>query len=154
MTTLPPPTLDWLCNVDVAVAAPVDLGISEGGQRRFIAILGGPVTGKLQGRVLPMGEDRQVLPSPRMAELDARYVIETHDGALIDVHNQALRVADEATIAALNRGEPVDPKLVYFRGWPRLRSSHPSYAWLNEKLFVCVGQRAPQGVKLSFYVML
>jgi hypothetical protein len=122
------------------------------GQRRVIPILGGQVQGEgWRARVLPGGADFQLIVTPRMAELDARYVLETDAGELIFVQNHALRVAAPEVTARLIRGESVDPALVYFRCAPRFETAAPSLSWINERLFVGRGVRRPHCVEMQFF---
>ena len=48
-------------------------------------------------------------------------------------------------IAALGRGETVDPSTYYFRTTPRFETAHPKYAFLNRLLAVGTGDRRPPG---------
>ncbi|MGZ5185724.1 MAG: DUF3237 domain-containing protein [Caldimonas sp.] len=152
--TLPPPRLEHLCDLAVEVGAPLDAGHSPLGQRRLIAILGGSVGGRLCGRVLPGGADFQLIHGATLARLEARYMLELDDGARVFVQNNALRVASAEVTARLLCGEPVDPQAVYFRGQVSLETGDARWSWLNERQFLCVGQRFPAQVRMSFYVVL
>ena len=151
--TLPPPTLEHLCDLAVAIAAPVEVGHTPAGLRRMIPITGGTVTGpQMNGRVLPGGADFQlILSDGTQAHLDARYVIELDDGARVWVQNTALRVASAENSLRIMRGEKVDPDAVYFRCQPQFETAATHWAWLHESQFIGIGQRAPDGVYLSFY---
>jgi hypothetical protein len=48
-------------------------------------------------------------------------------------------------IAALARGERVDPATYYFRTTPRFETAHPKYAFLNRLLAVSSGDRHAEG---------
>jgi hypothetical protein len=146
------PVLIPVFALDCQVAPPIDLGESPVGRRRIIPILGGTVTGaKLNGKVLPGANDYQIVRRDNVLELEARYIIETGDGAQIFVNNNGIRVADADVLAAQNRGELVDPKLVYFRAVPRFETADPRYQWMMKRLFVCVGTRLPASVQISFF---
>jgi len=151
--TLPPPPLEHLCNLAVEVGVPVDAGHSPLGQRRLVPILGGTVGGRLKGRVLPGGADFQMIHGGTQARLEARYMLELDDGARVFVQNNALRAASAEVTGRLLRGEPVDPAEVYFRGQLTLETGDPRWSWLNERQFLCVGQRLPAQVLMSFYVV-
>ena len=168
MTTtsfLPAPTLEHVLDLDVNVDGPIDAGILAGlgtqGRRRIIPITGGLVTGqyqgqRIEGRVLPGGADFQRVPSDTCADLDARYLIAL-DGDLAGEHlfvmNHALRRASAEDVARLLKGEPVDPARVYFRCAPVFEVSSPRLQWLVEHIMVGTGARAPNGVKISFYLV-
>ena len=144
-----------LCDLDVELAAPMELGTSPRGRRRIIPIIGGTVTGeRLSGRVLNLGADWQTVFSDHSAELDTRYAIETHDGASIDVRNFGFRHGPPEVIEALARGETVDPSRYYMRTHPRLETGDPRYAWLNRTIFVGTGSRQPSSVKITIFEVL
>ncbi|NBX54245.1 MAG: DUF3237 domain-containing protein [Betaproteobacteria bacterium] len=152
-TTFPAPLLTHVCDLAVTIAAPVEVGMTPSGLRRMIPITGGNVTGPLlNGRLLPGGADFQlILADGTQAHLDARYVMELSDGSRVFVQNTALRVASAENSLRIMRGQPVDPQAVYFRCQPRLEATSPDWSWLNESQFIGTGQRAPDGVFLSFY---
>ena len=148
------PELRFFADLSVSVAAPQEVGLTVHGRRRLIPILGGEVRGQgWQGRVLPGGADFQLIVNDRLAELDARYTIELDGGDLVFVSNRAVRAAAPETMAALMRGEPVDPAQVYFRCSPMFETTSKSLAWINERLFVGTGARHPDRVVLRCYVL-
>ncbi len=151
--TLPPPALEHLCDLAVDVGTPIDVGQTPLGQRRLVAILGGSVTGRIAGRVLPVGADFQLIHGATLARLEARYVLELDDGAHVFVQNNALRVASAEVTARLLRGDPVDPNEVYFRGQITLETGDERWSWLNERQFLCVGRRLPAKVLMSYYTV-
>ena len=149
---LPTPALNFFADLSVQVAKPHEVGQTQHGVRRLIPILGGQV--QAQGwtaRVLPGGADFQLIVNARMAELDARYVIETDGGDLIYVQNRAVRTAAPEVMAQLVRGEPVAPELVYFRCSPSFETASTSLGWINERLFVGTGARHPDRVVMRFF---
>ena len=146
------PELRPFADLSVAVAAPQEVGATVHGRRRLIPILGGEVRGPgWQGRVLPGGADFQLIVTERLAELDARYTIELDGGDLIFVSNRAVRVAEPETMAALMRGEVVDPRQVYFRCSPQFETASPALAWISERLFIGTGARQPERVLMRFF---
>jgi hypothetical protein len=86
-----------------------------------------------------------------MAELDARYVIETDAGDLIYVQNRAVRTAAPDVMARLVRGEVVDPQSVYFRCTPSFETASKALAWISESLFVGTGARYPDQVVMRLF---
>lgn len=152
---LKPPQLEHFATLEVTVEAPQEVGVTQAGQRRVIPITGGKVFGNgWQGCVLPGGADFQLIVSPRMAELDARYILETDAGERIYVVNQAIRVAEPDITRKLMEGEPVDPDLIYFRCTPRFETGAERFRWITESLFVGTGVRWPDSVELQFYRVL
>ena len=154
MPLLAAPALPFFADLSVQVAAAQEIGHTPAGRRRVIPILGGEVRGDgWTARVLPGGADFQLIVGETMAQLDARYVLETDGGDLVFVQNKALRVASREVTAKLVRGEPVDPAQVYFRCLPSFETAAPSLAWINERLFVGTGVRRPDRVEISVFVL-
>lgn len=152
MLNLPPPPLKFFADLSVHVDKPQEVGQTHHGMRRLIPILGGEVQGDgWTARVLPGGADFQLILNPRMAELDARYTIETDGGDLVFVQNHAVRVAAPEVTAKLIRGEPVPPELVYFRCSPRFETASATLSWITERLFVGTGARHPDKVVMRFF---
>jgi hypothetical protein len=150
----PPPALEYVGTLSVLIAEPIDVGPTPEGHRRIIPITGGTVAGpRLSGRILPGGADFQTLHSPELSELDARYALETDDGAIVSVDNAALRSGSREAMARLVRGESVDPAEIYFRCAPRLRTSAPAWDWVNRTLFVGTGERYPDRVVVHLYAV-
>ncbi len=152
MLDFPVPELNFFADLSVQVDKPHEVGQTHHGVRRLIPILGGQVQGQgWTGRVLPGGADFQLIVNDRMAELDARYVIEVDGGDLIYVQNRAVRAAAPEVMARLVRGEPVDPASVYFRCSPSFETASASLAWITERLFVGTGARHPDRVVMRFF---
>jgi hypothetical protein len=152
MHTLPTPELKFFADLSVQVDKPQEVGKTHHGVRRVIPILGGTVQAQgWRGRVLSGGADFQLLLGPSMAELDARYVIETDAGDMIFVTNRAVRTASPEVMAKIIRGEPVDPSTVYFRCSPSFETASPSLSWIAERLFIGTGARHPDKVVMRFF---
>ena len=152
MHTLPTPELKFFADLSVQVDRPQEVGPTHHGVRRVIPILGGTVQAHgWRGRVLSGGADFQLLLGPSMAELDARYVIETDAGDMIFVTNRAVRTASPEVMAKIIRGEPVDPSTVYFRCSPSFETASPALSWIAERLFIGTGARHPDKVVMRFF---
>lgn len=150
-----PPAWRFFADLRVQVGAPQEVGRTAHGVRRLIPIVGGQAQGEgWTARVLPGGADFQCIVSDTLAELDARYVLETDAGDLIYVRNHAVRSGPAPLMARLARGEPVDPAAIYFRCAPRLEASAPSLRWVCERMFVGSGARYPDSVAMRFMEML
>jgi Protein of unknown function (DUF3237) len=130
------------------------LGQTPYGERRIINILGGRVEGRLNGRILPGGADWQIIRRDGVADLKARYTIETDAGARILVASDGLRHGPPDVIARLARGEDMDPALYYFRTVMRFETADASVAWLNRILALARGVREPRAVRLDVYEVL
>ena len=149
------PELVHLCDLHVDVAAPIEMGTSPRGRRRIIPIVGGTFSGeRLRGDVLNLGADWQTVFCETVAELDTRYALRTHDGAIIEIRNFGYRVGPAEIIARLGQGEDVDPALYYMRTHPRFETGDPRYAWLNHTICVGTGMRRASSVHVSVFEVL
>ena len=143
---------EFLCKLEVTLESVRDLGDTPLGRRRIIGITGGRFSGeRLSGRVLPGGADWQLIRADGVAWLDARYTLETSDGALIYVSNRGYRHGPKNVIDRLARGEDVDPSLYYMRTTPWFETSAAAYAWLNRAVCVGTGARRADRVELEFF---
>jgi hypothetical protein len=136
-----------LIQIDLVAGPPIALGEVAGLSRRCIPILGGVVSGRLQGEVLPGGADWQQIGPDGSIEIDARYVLRLTEG-MVEVESRGLRTGPPEVLARLAQGEVVDPSLYYFRTAMRFRSAVPELAWLGRILAVTSGERLADGVRL------
>ena len=144
--------LQPLFRVEITLAPPQEVGDTPHGRRRIIGITGGRFSGeRLSGRVLPGGADWQVVRADGVAQLDARYTLETADGVLIYVKNHGIRHGPADVLKRLAAGEAVDPSLYYMRTTPRFETGDPRYAWLNRVVCVATGARRAAAVDLEVY---
>jgi Protein of unknown function (DUF3237) len=135
-----------LMTVRIAAAPPQRLGTVPQGIRSIVPVTGGDFAGaRLRGKVLPGGGDWLLLRSDGVLELDLRITLETDDQALITMRFQGVRHGPSDAIAALGRGEIVDPASYYFRTLPRFETSTEKYAFLNRIITVGVGETRPDG---------
>jgi Protein of unknown function (DUF3237) len=150
-----PPDLRFAFEIDVTVDQMLDLGQTQAGHRRIAPIAGGIVSGpRLQGRVLSVGADWQIIRPDGSADLDARYTIQADDGALIYVVNRGIRHGPPEVLASLARGERVDPGSYYFRSAATFETSAPEHTWLTRAILVGVGERYPNKVVIRFWELM
>ena len=144
--------LQALFRAEIMLAPAQELGETPQGRRRVIPILGGRFEGeRLSGRVLPGGADWQVIRADDVAQLDARYMLETNDGALVYVRNEGLRHGPPEVIQKLSRGETVDPASYYMRTVPHFETSDGRYGWLNRLVCIATGARRAASVELEVF---
>jgi len=143
--------LQALFKADIELAPAQELGAGPLGRRRIIAITGGRFFGeRLSGRVLPGGADWQVIRADGVADLDARYTLETADGALVYVRNRGYRHGPAEVLKRLAAGENMDPAQYYMRTTPLFDAVQPGVT------LVCVasGARRPTAVELEVFEVL
>ena len=153
----PQPRLVLLYRAEIEVAPPQLLGLTPAGERRIYPILGGRFDGeRLRGRILPGGADWQIVRETAEhveMRVEARFTMETQDGALIYVQNQGIRRAAPEQVRRMMGCETVDPAGYYFRMTPRFETGDPRYDWLNGVMAVASGMRGPASVAYDVYAV-
>jgi len=145
-----------LMTMYVKVGTVLNIGAVPHGTRRTAPLGGGTFEGpRLRGTVLPASSaDWQLLRSDGVLEMDLRCTLLTHDGALISMRSFGLRHGPPDVIAAIGRGETVDPSTYYFRTVPRFETAHPAYSFLNRVIAVASGDRRPEGPIYTIHEVL
>ena len=152
----PMPRLDFMARFEVALSAPpYELGpTSDLGQRRIIPITGGHFSGPLlSGDILDNGADWQVVTRDGVALIDTRYLLRLADGALAYLQTQGFRHGPAEVIAALARGEDVDPASYYFRVTLRFETASAEFGWLNRTVAVGAAMRHAKAVVYDAYAV-
>lgn len=144
------PSLTPLLRLEVLVAPPVSIDASANG-RRFIPIIGGEVSGQASGKVMAGGGDWQTLWPDGTMEIAAHYVLDIDGHGTVEVRSDGVRHGPPDVLAALARGETVDPSLYYFRTAVRLRTAAPGLSHFNKLLAVASGERAADRVRLQVF---
>ena len=145
----------YVFTITAKIAEVTTAGDIGSGVRRIIPIVGGEVKGEgVNGKVLPFGADFQIIRPNELIELEAKYAFETDDGAVVYVENKGMRFGPVELLQKLKRGEPVDPKLIYFRTVPRFETGHEKYRWLMEKIFIGSAARHADSVVIDVHQVL
>lgn len=131
-----------LLTISLELPPPVDLGATANGHRRAGLLTGGSVSGaRVQGTVLPGGNDWQLVRSDGSVSLDVRLVFECSTGALVTMAYRGLRHGPRQVIQRMERGEAVDPGSYYFRIAPLFETADPDLMWLNGVVAIGIGHR-------------
>jgi hypothetical protein len=143
------PKVEFVYEAEAVLGPPVAQGRGPDGERRFIPILSGRFEGpQLRGNFVEGGADWQVTRADGVLLLDAIYAMRTDDGTILQVRNRGLRAGPPEVMAAMARGERVDPAAVYFRTVPQFTAPEGPYDWLNRAVFLCTGERWKDGIRL------
>lgn len=146
---------EFLMKLAVDVGELVSMGQAPLGERRVVAIDGGTFEGpRLRGEVLAGGADWQIARSDGVLDLDARYALRENSGALIRVLSQGYRHGPPEILAALARGEQVDPASYFFRTVMRFETGAPDLAWLNKTIAIGTAERKARKVLIEAYRLL
>jgi hypothetical protein len=145
----------WVFTITAHIGSVTSVGDTGIGVRRIIPITGGEVRGKdVNGKVCPFGADFQIIRPNGLVELEAKYAIETDDGAVIYVENKGIRFGPVELLQRLNRGEAVDPASIYFRTVPKFETGAERYRWLMESLFIGSASRYADRVVIDVHQVL
>jgi hypothetical protein len=145
----------YVFTITVRIGEVTSAGEIGTGVRRIIPITGGEVKGEgVNGKVCAFGADFQIIRPNELIELEAKYAFETDDGAVVYVENKGLRFGPVELLQKLKRGEPVDPKLIYFRTVPRFETGAAKYRWLMENLFIGSAARNADRVVIDVHQVL
>jgi hypothetical protein len=145
----------YVFTITVDIGGVTSAGEIGHGVRRIIPITGGTVKGAdVNGMVCPFGADFQIIRPNELIELEAKYAFETDDGAIVYVENKGLRFGPVDLLQKLKRGEPVDPKLIYFRTVPKFETGSEKYRWLMENLFIGSAARYADRVVIDVHQVL
>lgn len=149
------PQLEFVFELRVEASSLPEIGKTPKGTRKLIAINGGSFEGPLiNGKVIPGGYDWQLLRNDEVTEIEARYVLQTDDGAMITIINSGLRHGPAHVMQQLAQGQEVDPAQYYFRSIPYFETSEKKYDWLNKNIFVANGIRKPALVVIQVWKIL
>ena len=145
----------YVFTITVEIGGVTSAGETGHGVRRIIPITGGTVKGDdINGKVCPFGADFQIIRPNELIELEAKYAFETDDGAIVYIENKGVRFGPVDLLQKLKRGEPVDPKLIYFRTVPKFETGSEKYRWLMENLFIGSAARHADRVIIDVHQVL
>jgi len=122
------------------------------GTRMIAVVEHGTVEGpRLHGEFLPGGGDWIMIGADRVARLDVRATIRTHDGDLVFVTvNGRATLSDEA-IARLFAGETIGWDEMHVRSTPLFETGAERYAWLNSTVAIAVNELSLKHVNYRIY---
>ena len=151
------PGLEPAFTVDARLGPLEDHGVTRAGHRRVVAIAGGRVGGlpagqtRLDAEILPGGADWQVVRPDGTIEIDTRYSARTPAGEHLHFRTAGVRSGPPDVLAALLRGEAVDPASYYFRVAVYLETSAPRLAFLERSIFIASAVRGADSVSYTAY---
>lgn len=125
------PGVEFEFEAHVLLEPGIDIGETSMGGRRRIPIIGGTFEGeRIKGKVVPGGMDWQLIRADGVTEVEADYMIQADDGAMIHVYNHGIIV-------------PQDGGGAYVRTRPQFEAPIGPHDWLNKTVFL--GTIAPGG---------
>jgi len=97
---------------------------------------------RIRGRIRPGGGDWMLVDGSGVGHVDARFVVETDDGAVIHTRYGGRLVFHGDALARLRAGEPLTEADTYFRTAPTFTAPEP-YGWLNGVQAIGIGRLGP-----------
>ena len=139
------PGLEFAFEEIVTLGPIVKVGPTARGGRTIIPITGGSFSGpEIRGEVMPGGWDWQLLRNDGCTELEADYMLRTHDGTVINVLNKGVACPPAAGEASAG-----------VRTVAVFEAPIGAYDWMSKSAFVgmLVPYESPGGpaVKIRFY---
>jgi len=126
-----------------AVARPPVRTAAPLGVRSSNIVQDGVVSGeRIRGHLLPAGGDWMLVDAAGAGHVDARYIIQTHDGAYVQVFYGGRLVFHDDALTRLRAGRPLQESDTYFRVAPTFNAPD-AYGWLNNVQAIGVGRLEP-----------
>jgi hypothetical protein len=120
------PGLEFVYEAVVTLEPTIEVGRTPMGMRRRVPITGGHFAGpRIRGKVLGGGADWQLQRADDWTVIEADYMMQADDGALIHVRNVGLT----------NSRVPGAPQR-YLRTIPSFEAPEGPHGWLNQAVFV------------------
>lgn len=147
----PVPGLERAFEVAATLGPLEDHGMTRAGHRRVVAVAGGRVSGLFDAEILAGGADWQLVRPDGTVEIDTRYSARTAAGEYVHFRTSGVRSGPPEVLAALLRGEDVDPSEYYFRVAVYLETSAPRLAILERSVFIASAIRGGDSVRYTAY---
>ncbi|NRQ37386.1 DUF3237 domain-containing protein [Nonomuraea sp. NN258] len=147
------PELTFAFEIRAELSPTRHVGHGDGELLEFTPIVGGTVTGpRLTGTVLPGGGDWSSTRG-RVCQLDARYLLQADDGAIIDIVNRGYYRERAGSPDQHDAGLRVSAAGVYYRTSPVFRTDAPAHRWLAETVFVGLARGEEDVVAIRMYAL-
>ncbi|MGW4774897.1 DUF3237 domain-containing protein [Nocardia sp. NPDC004278] len=154
-----------LVDADLATSLPVehlcDFQIEFQAMHTFATPLGTRMTAviergtaegeRLRGQFLPGGGDWILVDSDRVAHLDVRATLQTHDGAVVYVTITGRALLSGEAISRLLAGETIGWQEMYARTAPLFETGADDYRWLNSTVAIAVNELSLSHVHYRVY---
>ncbi|HUR09373.1 MAG TPA: DUF3237 domain-containing protein [Nonomuraea sp.] len=144
-------TVEHLC--DFAIRFQTMQTFSTPVATRMIAVVErGTVEGpRLRGEFLPGGGDWITVGSDRVARLDVRATIRTHDDELVFVTVTGRATLSDEALGRLLAGETVGWNEMHARSMPLFETGAERYSWLNSTVAIAVNELSLDHVEYRVY---
>ena len=144
-----------LYDLTATIAAP-RFTVAPLGTRSTNIVTEGSVRGeRINGRLLPAGGDWMLVDRDGVGHVDARYLIETDDGEIIQAFYGGRVVFHGDALERLRAGQALTEADTYFRAAPTF-TAPAAYGWLNRVQAIAIGRVEPgnDGTNIVHYRVL
>lgn len=136
----------------VDFAGMVNIGPTPAGLRRIAPVTGGAFTGeRLNGAVLPGGNDWVINRADGVMVIDVRLTLKTDDGAMIYLSYQGRFLAAPDAMERFAKGAMLDPSEYSLTIAAKFECGDPRYTWLNTIIAVGTGEQTRSGPIYSIF---
>jgi hypothetical protein len=153
----PPPGLEYALTISINLGPAYRVRPPQyGSERAAVYLTDGVVIGPgINGIVIPgSGGDWPWVRPDGVIDFDARYLLQTDDGAVIYLQNRGYRWGPEDIMDKMARREPVPEGSYYMRVAPKFEAPAGKYDWLNRYVFVGAAQKTPAGNRIHYFKVL
>jgi len=152
-----PPALEFAMTISINLGKAYWVRPTQyGSERAAVYLLDGTVHGPaINGIVVPnSGGDFPWVRPDGVIDFDARYLLQTDDGANIYFQSRGYRWGTPEAMAAMSRREPVADDSYYMRTVPKFEAPAGKYDWLNRHVFVGRAEKTPAGNRIHYFKVL
>lgn len=152
-----PPTLEYAFSIAINLDHAYWVRPSQyGSERAGVYLTDGTVEGPaIRGVVIPgSGADWPWVRPDGVIDFDARYMLQTDDGAVIYMQNRGYRWGPKDVMDKMARREPVPDGSYYMRVAPKFEAPAGKYDWMNRYVFVGVAEKTPAGNRIHYFKVL
>lgn len=142
---MPQPEAEKLFSAEVILKDAWPLGEIGTGYSEIVAVAGGRVEGRINGKIMDFGGDWGLLHSEAVNVIDTRFLVSTEDGEFIAVSSRGKMIMDRETMQRGCSGELIDPSEYYFRTYIDFTAGAEQYRWLNDILAFAVVMMTAEG---------
>jgi uncharacterized protein DUF3237 len=143
-----PPQLEFAMTIAINLGKAYWVRPTQYGSERAAVYL-------LDGIVVPnSGGDFPWVRPDGVIDFDARYLLQTDDGANIYFQSRGYRWGTPEAMAKMARREPVEDGDYYMRVAPKFEAPAGKYDWLNRHVFVGRAEKTPEGNRIHYFKVL
>ena len=136
----------------VDFAGMISIGQTPAGLRRIAPVTGGHFAGeRLNGTVLPGGNDWVVNREDGVMVIDVRLTLQTDDGAMVYLNYQGRFLAEAEAMARFRKGALLEPHEYSLAIVAKFECGDSRYSWLNNDIAVGTGEQTAAGPVYSIF---